>query len=382
MGVRREENPFVFGEIVTEAAFVDRVDELDQVIRDIKDRQKLFLLSPRRFGKSSLVAVAFERLKAEGFRTVIIPVSNYATYRQFLEKFADKVLRAAGPWSRVKDWVGRFIRQVKPEAELDLNSGEIKLSLGKGADFDPAPVAPEVFALPGEITRNGGFRMAICLDEFQQIRVLDGGAIENVLRNAVQVQRDVGYVFAGSQPSLMEEMLAAKRPFHKAGPRLFLEKIPAEAWREFILAQFARRGRKVADEAVRQLLVTAELIPYDVQRMAHELWDYAELRGKRMIGVEDIGWVTHRLVASQAQYYERLWEQLASRQRAVLMALAERGVRALYSEAVRQVHGLGPASTVQKALQSLDAQDIIDRYQRQYFFLDPLFAFWVRDRMT
>lgn len=382
MGVRREENPFVFGEIVTEAAFVDRVDELDQVIRDIKDRQKLFLLSPRRFGKSSLVAVAFERLKAEGFRTVIIPVSNYATYRQFLEKFADKVLRAAGPWSRVKDWVGRFIRQVKPEAELDLNSGEIKLSLGKGADFDPAPVAPEVFALPGEITRNGGFRMAICLDEFQQIRVLDGGAIENVLRNAVQVQRDVGYVFAGSQPSLMEEMLAAKRPFHKAGPRLFLEKIPAEAWREFILAQFARRGRKVADEAVRQLLVTAELIPYDVQRMAHELWDYAELRGKRMIGVEDIGWVTHRLVASQAQYYERLWEQLASRQRAVLMALAERGVRALYSEAVRQEHGLGPASTVQKALQSLDAQDIIDRYQRQYFFLDPLFAFWVRDRMT
>ena len=382
MGMRREENPFVFGEIVTETAFVDRVDELAQVIRDIKDGQKLFLLSPRRFGKSSLVAVAFERLRAEGFTTVVIPVSNYATYRQFLEKFADKVLRAAGPWSRVKDWVGRFIRQVKPEAELDLNSGEVKLSLGRRADFDPAPVAPEVFALPGEITRKGGFRMAICLDEFQQIRVFDGGAIENALRNAVQVQRDVGYVFAGSQPSLMEEMLKAKRPFHKAGPRLFLEKIPAEAWRKFILAQFARRGRKVADEAVQRLLVTAELIPYDVQRLAHELWDHAELRGKRMIGVEDLDEVTRRLVASQAKYYERLWEQLASRQRAVLMALADRGVEALYSEAVRREHGLGPASTVQKALQSLDAQDIIDRYQRQYFFLDPLFAVWVRDRTT
>jgi len=100
MAPRREENPFVFGEIVTEDAFVDRADELTQVIRDVSDRQKLFLLSPRRFGKSSLVAVAFERLKAEGFSTVIIPVSNYATYRQFLEKFADKVVRAAGPWNR------------------------------------------------------------------------------------------------------------------------------------------------------------------------------------------------------------------------------------------------------------------------------------------
>lgn len=382
MGRRHEENPFVFGEIVTEEAFVDRVDELGQVIRDVTDRQKLFLLSPRRFGKSSLVAVAFERLKAEGFSTVIIPVSNYATYRQFLEKFADKVVRAAGPWNRVKDWIGRFIRQVKPEAELDLNSGEVKLSLGKGVDVDPAPLAPEVFALPGEITKKGGFRMAICLDEFQQIRSFDGGAIENVLRNAVQVQRDVGYVFAGSQPSLMEEMLATKRPFHKAGPRLFLGKIASEPWKEFIRGQFARRSRKMADNGIQELLTTADLIPYDVQRLAHELWDDAELRGISMLDVEDVRRVTRRLVTSQAHYYERLWEQLASRQRAVLQALAERGAEAIYSESVRREHGLGPASTVQKALQSLDAQDIIDRYEDRYFFLDPLFAVWIRDRLT
>ena len=382
MALRRQENPFVFGEIVTKDSFVDRTEELGQVVRDVKDRQKLFLLSPRRFGKSSLVVVAFERVKAEGFRTVIIPVSNYATYRQFLEKFADRVVRAAGPWDRVKDWVRRFIRQVRPEAELDLNSGEVKLSLGKGANLDPAPLAPEVFALPGEITRKGGFRMAICLDEFQQIRSFDGGAIENALRNAVQAQRDVGYIFAGSQPSLMEEMLAAKRPFHKAGPRLFLGKIPPEPWREFILAQFARRGRKVAENAIQLLLATADLIPYDVQRLAHELWDHAELRGARTLDVEDIRRVTRRLVASQAQYYERLWEQLASRQRAVLQALAERGAEALYSESVRREHGLGPASTVQKALQSLGAQDIIGRYEDRYFFLDPLFAVWVRERMA
>jgi len=378
---RREENPFIFGEIVTKAAFVDRVDELQQVVRDVTDGQKLFLLSPRRFGKSSLVAAAFERLKGEGFRTVIIPVSNYATYRQFLEKFADKLVRAAGPWSRVKDWVGRFIRQVKPEAELDLHSGEVKLSLGKAADTDPSPLAPEVFALPGEITKKGGFRMAICLDEFQQVRTFDGGAVENVLRNAVQVQRDVGYVFAGSQPSLMEEMLAAKRPFHKAGPRLFLGKIASEPWKEFMQEQFARRGRKLGDDGIQELLTTADLIPYDVQRLAHELWDEAELGGKSLLDVEDVRRVTRRLVASQTQYYERLWEQLTSRQRAVLQALADRGAEALYSESVRREYVLGPASTVQKALQSLDAQDIIDRYQDRYFFLDPLFAVWIRERL-
>ena len=66
MRQRREENPFIFGEIGTRGAFVDRVGELQQVVRGVTDGQKLFSLSRRRFGKSSLVAVAFERLKAEG----------------------------------------------------------------------------------------------------------------------------------------------------------------------------------------------------------------------------------------------------------------------------------------------------------------------------
>jgi hypothetical protein len=92
-----------------------------------------------------------------------------------LEKFAEKVLRAAGPWERVKDWVTRFGRQVKPDVSINMATGEISLSLGKGASFDPTPIAPDVFALPGELTKNAGFRMAICLDEFQQISQFNGG---------------------------------------------------------------------------------------------------------------------------------------------------------------------------------------------------------------
>src|SRR2546430_6029113 len=109
-----QENPFVFGEIIDDANFVDRTDELNSLVRDLADGQKVFLLSPRRFGKSSLVAVALLKLKKRHIRTVSLTVSSYASYAQFLEKFAEKVLRAAGPWERVKDWVKRFARQVNP----------------------------------------------------------------------------------------------------------------------------------------------------------------------------------------------------------------------------------------------------------------------------
>jgi hypothetical protein len=374
------ENPFVFGEIIDDVNFVDRTAELKQLVRDLADGQKVFLLSPRRFGKSSLVALALLKLKKRHIHTVSLTVSSYSSYAQFLEKFAEKVLRAAGPWDRVKDWATRFARQVKPDVNLNLGTGEISLSLGKGAAFDPAPIAPDVFALPGELTRNAGFRMAICLDEFQQISQFDSGSVENAIRNQVQEQREVGYVFAGSQPSLMQEMLSAKRPFHKAGPQMFLDKIPAQDWRDFITGHFRKRGRALDDPGLATLLASADLIPYDVQRIAHELWDYAELNDKRQLDGSDVNRVLDSLVSGQSTYYELLWEQLSARQRAALQALAYRGASEIYAQVVREEFRLGPASSVQRALQSLDARDILDRYQGNYFFLDPLFPCWIRKK--
>jgi len=376
------ENPFVFGEIIEEPNFVNRTSELDQLVRDLADGQKIFLLSPRRFGKSSLVALALFKLKKRHIHTVSITVSSYSSYAQFLEKFAEKVLRAAGPWDRVKDWVTRFGRSVKPDINYNMTTGDVSVSLGKGPGFDPTPIAPEVFAMPGELTKNAGLRMAICLDEFQQISEFNGGSVENAIRNQVQEQREVGYVFAGSQPSLMKEMLSANRPFHRAGPLMFLDKIPAADWKDFITRQFRNRGRTLDDKGLETLLQIADLIPYDVQRIAHELWDYAELKDKRELHASDVNSVTDSLVAGQSTYYELLWEQLSVRQRATLQALAEQGPGALYSQAVLTEFRLGPASTVQKALHSLDSRDILDRYKDAYFFLDPLFPRWIREKAS
>jgi hypothetical protein len=128
------------------------------------------------------------------------------------------------------------------------------------------------------------------------------------------------------------------------------------------------------------LLATADLIPYDVQRLAHELWDYAELKDKQNLRASDVDAVTDSLVAGQSTYYELLWEQLAQGQRAVLQAIAARGAGEIYAQAVRTEFRLGPASSVQKALRSLDAKDILDRYRDQYFFLDPLFSRWIRGK--
>ena len=103
----------------------------------------------------------------------------------------------------------------------------------------------------------------------------------------------------------MDEMLRAKRPFHKAGSRMFLNKIPAEEWVRFIRDKFAARRREVTEPAVQRILDLADLIPYDVQRIAHEVWDYPELGDKKKLDTDDVERVVNHVSDHLNPYFFR-----------------------------------------------------------------------------
>src|SRR5205085_7576255 len=118
---------------------------------------------------------------------------------------------------------------------------------GVRSDRDQSRLAQEVFALPARLADTRRRKVVVALDEFQGIAEFNGGSVEHAMRAAVQHQRDVGYVFAGSEPSLMERMLGPKRPFYKAGPVMRLDKIPADEFAAAIDARFKRSGMKPDD---------------------------------------------------------------------------------------------------------------------------------------
>src|SRR5882762_5682726 len=98
------QNPFVYGEVVPAAAFVDRVVELDRLIGDLAAAQKVFLISPRRYGKSSLIRHALAAMGRRGALTVHVTVSSFSSYVAFLEGYARATLAAQagvpGSWLR------------------------------------------------------------------------------------------------------------------------------------------------------------------------------------------------------------------------------------------------------------------------------------------
>jgi hypothetical protein len=368
-------NPFVYGEVVPAAAFVDRIDELERLVADLAAGQKVFLISPRRYGKSSLIRRALAAMSRRAI-TVDVTVSSFSSYVAFLEGYARAIVAAETRWDRARAWLREAIRSARVEVGADPR--EIKVSFPNArTDRDISQLAQEVFALPARLAATRGRRVVVALDEFQAIAGFNGGSVEHMLRAAVQHQREVGYVFAGSEPSLMERMLGPKRPFYKAGPVMRLEKIPAAEFAAFLDARFSRSGIKPEDGLGAAIVDLAGNLPYDVQRLAHETWDDVRARGRRRATLDDLHGALKRLLAEQQTMFEAVWQRLTLAQRAVLRAVVFEEGRGVLSADVRERYRLGGPSTVQAALTALAREDVIAREGDRYRVVDSLLREWV-----
>src|SRR5687768_9475977 len=287
------QNPFVYGEIVPGEAFVDREVELDRLINDLAGGQKVFLISPRRYGKSSLVRQALAALDTK--------------------------------WDRARQWFMDAIRSTRPELRYEpkdtgLGRFSVAFPLAR-TDRDVTRLANEVFALPGQLADARKRTVVVALDEFQAVVGFDGGSVEQALRAAVQQQRRVGYVFAGSEPSLMEQMIGPKRPFYKAGPVMRLQKIPAATFAAFVDRRFTRSGLTPEAGLGAAVVDLAGNLPYDVQRLAHETWDDVTADRRKRATLDDLHVTLNRLLAEHDTMLETVWQRLTLAQRAALRAV-------------------------------------------------------------
>jgi hypothetical protein len=241
-------------------------------------------------------------------------------------------------------------------------------------------LANEVFALPGRLAAERKRAVVVALDEFQAIDGFDGGSVEHALRAAAQQQRGVGYVFAGSEPSLMEKMIGPRRPFYKAGPVMRLEKIPPDVFAAFLESRFAKGGLRPEPGLGAAIVDLAGNLPYDVQRLAHETWDDAARSGVRRVGLEQLHETLGRLLAEQDTMFEAMWQRLTLAQRAVLRAVVLQNGREVLSAESRTRHRLGGPSSIQASLAALMKQDVILKEGPQYVVVDSLLREWIARR--
>ena len=382
-------SPFQFGRELVGPDLVDRVDELDEVIQTIRGRERLFLIGPRRFGKTSLLASAAARVEELGGAVIRVNaeqfVGPHALAGELIRQAGQKLI--GGPERGLRK-LGQVFGSLQPQIAYDPRTDGLTVRIAATEGAEPTRYLTEVLTAIDGLAAKAKEPVAVIIDEFQHTVAEEGVDGERRLRAVVQTHRHVGYVFAGSDTAMLTAMTSEHgRPFYRLGSRMYLGPIPRVHFREHIVDGFARSGRTISETAVEQVLDVAEDVPYTVQLLANATWRLATGLKIKRVDETHVTTALERLLAREDPQYATLADQLTLNQRKALHAAAHaEGGHGLTSAEVARQYRMA-VSTLRRAVDGLIQRGILRRVQGSgegggsLVFEDPVFRRWVVGRL-
>ena len=372
-------NPFKFGEVVKGEDFADRKKEVKEIIEDVYNSVNIFLISPRRYGKTSLIMKVFEELSERNFIKIFIDFYTISDVNHLLQKLSSEIIKNSYKklnlvMERIKD----FFTSVKPLVKLTAD-GSFVLDFER---IDKTMLIEEVLDLPGKVTEERRKRMVIVFDEFQEVRNFNGCNIEKIMRAKFQHHDRVSYIFMGSKERIMEEMVTLpESPFYNLGKIIYLDKIPIDEFKRFIWKKFTSTGFKVEESVIEKILDFTNNIPYYVQMFCYNLWN--EKLWEKKIRLSDIEDCVKKIVKQNESYFIEIWDNLTSYQRRVLIALANKEVdERIYSYSFIRRFNLKSISSLQKAVAAIIKKRILHNKKEEMKFTDPFFCYWIKSEFS
>ena len=369
-------SPFQYGTLVDKENFVNRVEERKQLKELLGSGINVMLISPRRWGKSSLVKVAMDEFMHEDkqVRVCYIDAFSIKTESEFYRIFAREVIACAASTleKRLED-VRHFLKTVSPSITLkstptDTMSFDLKFELEERDVM-------EILKLPEKIAIAKSIRLIVCIDEFQQLAQLSGYRdLEGKMRSVWQKQQQVSYCFYGSKRHMMLDIFNnSSNPFYRFGQVLFLQKIKKEEWVPFIVNAFKRTNKEISKEQAEQLCDIVKCHSWYLQQLCYFVWSGTSDK----VTDETIEMRTRQLIDTNMPMFMNDTENLTAAQTAMLRAVANGEYRFNSIPVVRK-YELGSAQTITRNKRMLTERDFIEKEGELYVFSDPVFELWFK----
>ncbi|MBN2542073.1 ATP-binding protein [bacterium] len=371
------ENPFVYWEIVSGDNFCDRKEEIRGLLLDIKNSQNVIVISPRRYGKTSLIHAVLKKAKKQGILTFYIDLYSAISKDKLIQVYASSIANEMkGKVERVIDSLKRVLPHLMPQITLDQH-GSVSFSFAYDKNAEITPITKNLFEAIYNKAKNEKKKAVVVFDEIQEITKYGDEEIERQMRSSFQKHRQVSYIFMGSKKFLMTEMFYdAGRAFYKFGKHIFLKKLQEKPLSDFVRSRFEDTDFEITDDALKHIIDKTERHPYYTQLLSHILWN--NNLETRKISTESVEEGINRLIIEESPAYLNIWDPLTLRQKQVLLAVAKSGGSNIYAQGYIKRNNLPAVSTIQAAIGYLFSAGIIDKLNGYHEISDIFFREWLR----
>lgn len=370
------ETPFVFGKIATDKNFTDRELETATLVSHFKSLTNTIIISPRRWGKSSLVYKAANAAMEQDdkLRICHIDLFNIRDEEHFYSLLAQKVISVtSSKWDETIDIVKRFFSRLSPKITIGTDPmNEVAV------DFEMKDVInnpDEVLDLAEKIAKEKGLKIVICIDEFQNISEFsDPDYFQKRLRSHWQQQQNVAYCLYGSKRHMMLEVFTdSSKPFYKFGNLMFLNKIETEFLVDFFKKRFVETGKDITAEACNLIVKLTDNHPYYAQQLAQLSW----LRTDGVCTEKTVQESHTSLVEQLSLLFATITENLTTQQLNYLKALLA-GEKSISSTETMHRYKISSPTSIARSKIALIKNDILDNKAGEISFQDPIYAYWLK----
>ena len=375
-------NPFHYGSAVTGDRFTDRDTELRILRTCMLEGQNVILLSPRRYGKTSLLKRAVEEVAASGGRVGLANLIQCSNRREVAEELATAIARGPlGKFAAHLDELRRHLADLRPSFSVEAHGVKISLAPQVPNSDWTEEIKTALRTLQRLHTKEAP--VSLVIDEFQRVAEINDG-LPGVFKAMVDELEQVSLVFAGSRRHLMEELSSSPgAPLLGIGQRINLLPIPSDQMVPFLIDR-ARTGDKVLSEGSAALIYEfAHGVPNHVQQIA--FWAFAEAEAE--IKEKDVRRAIDTILSLSSVDFAEIFEKLSPAQQRLLRALANEPITDVYSRRFLDRIDVANASSTKRALERLDDMELIELSPAGWRVANPLFERWlsldtVDDTMT
>ena len=370
------EVPFAYGRIVGDKDFTDRKNETSKLLANISSLTNTAIISPRRWGKSSLVnkVTGIAAKENKDFLFVRLNVFKCSDEQEFYSVFAKSIMsQISSSIENLMSDAKEFISALLPKISISDPAGQYELSFG--IDVKSNPIGEEILDLPQRIARKKNRKVIICIDEFQQVGEFeDSLRFQKILRSHWQEQKDVAYILYGSKKHMMLKIFGEyNMPFYRFGDIMFLPRISAADWGTYIVSRFAQTGKSISPEVAEYLAGQVDNHSYYVQQLAQACW----LRTSDVCTKDIVNAALESVLDSLNLQFINIMDSLTDKQRNYLCAVAD-GATQFSSAATLEKYNLGSSGNIRILKDALRKKDLIDVEGRKIYIQDPIFCLWLK----
>ena len=329
-------------------------------------------------GKTSLVEKVCTLVDKQKTRIVHIDAFGIRGEIDFINSFATAVVKATSTvWEEWMENAKLFLGRFVPKISIGQDPmTDFSVSLEYNASNN---TTEEVLQLPERIAREKGYKIVVCIDEFQQIGEFDDSiTFQKKLRSVWQLQKNVSYCLYGSKKHMMEKIfLSQSHPFYRFGDIVYLKKISEADWVEYICKRFMVTGKSISEQYARQICQLTDRYSSYVQQLAWFVW----LKCKGEVVEEDMTFAINRLLDSQESLFIQQTESLSEYQMNFLHAIADGIHKGFTASSVLSNYRLGTSANITRLKKALTEKDLIETIAPNTLdFSDPILKMWLKQR--